>query len=111
MRLRNPHPGKILAEEFLKPKGISQAALARAIRLRSQRISEIVQGKRAITAELDRRLARYLGVSEGFFVGLQADFDRLERQRQVRAAFGKFTWRGNLADSRRGRGYGRTTSP
>lgn len=111
MRLRNPHPGEILAKEFLKPKGITQAALSRAIRLRPQRVSEIVRSKRAITADTDRRLARYLGVSEGFFAGLQADFDRMEQQRQVRAAFGRYRWHGNLIDNRRRRGTGRTTSP
>jgi addiction module HigA family antidote len=81
--LPNPHPGEILMEEFLKPMGLSQNALARAVRVPPRRINEIVLGKRAITADSDLRLARYFGVSEGFFLGLQADYDLMERRRQI----------------------------
>ncbi len=81
--LPNPHPGEILAEEFLKPFGVSQNALARAVRVPPRRINEIVLGKRAVTADTDLRLARYFGVSEGFFLGLQADYDLMERRRQI----------------------------
>ena len=83
--LHNPHPGEILAEEFMKPMGISQNALARAIAVPPRRINEVVHGKRAITADTDLRLARYFGVSEGFFIGLQADFELMERRRQIAA--------------------------
>ncbi len=79
--LPNPHPGEILLEEFLKPMALSQNALARAIFVPPRRINEIVLGKRAVTADTDLRLARYFGVSEGFFLGLQADFDLMERRR------------------------------
>ncbi len=72
--LPNPHPGEILAEDFLKPMGLSQNALARPPRP-PRRINEIVLGKRAVTADTDLRLARYFGMSEGFFLGLQADYD------------------------------------
>jgi addiction module HigA family antidote len=81
--LENPTPGEILAEEFLKPMGLSQSALARALRVPPRRINEIVLGKRAITADTDLRLARYFGLSEGFFLGLQADYDLMERRRQI----------------------------
>jgi len=81
--LHNPHPGEILAEEFMKPMGISQNALARAIAVPPRRINEVVHGKRAITADTDLRLARYFSVSEGFFIGLQADFELMERRRQI----------------------------
>jgi addiction module HigA family antidote len=54
-------------EEFLKPMGLSQTALARAIGVPPRRINEIVLGKRAVTADSDLRLARYFGLSEGFF--------------------------------------------
>lgn len=81
--LPNPHPGEILAEEFLVPMGISQNALARAIKVPPRRINEIVLGKRAITADTDLRLARFFGVSEGFFLGLQADYDLMERRRLI----------------------------
>jgi addiction module HigA family antidote len=83
--LKNPHPGEILLEEFLKPMAISQNALARAVRVPPRRINEIVLGKRNVTADTDLRLARYFGVSEGFFLGLQADYDLLERRRAIEA--------------------------
>jgi len=83
--LPNPTPGEILAEEFIIPLRLSQTALARAIRVPPRRINEIVLGKRAITADTDLRLARYFGVSEGFFLGLQADHDLMERRRQIGA--------------------------
>jgi addiction module HigA family antidote len=81
--LLNPHPGGILLEEFLKPMGLSQNALARAVHVAPRRINEIVLGKRDITADTDLRLARYFGVSEGFFLGLQMDFDLMQRRREI----------------------------
>jgi addiction module HigA family antidote len=83
--LLNPTPGEILFEEYLKPLALSQNALARALRVPPRRVNEIVIGKRAITADTDLRLAKYLGVSEGFFLGLQADYDLMERRRQIGA--------------------------
>ena len=53
--LHNPHPGEILLEDFLKPAGLSQNALARAIAVPPRRINEIVLGKRAVTADTDRK--------------------------------------------------------
>lgn len=82
-RLPNPTPGEILAEEFLKPLGLSQNALARALHVPPRRINEIVLGKRSITADTDLRLARYFGLSDGFFLGLQSDFDLMERRREI----------------------------
>ena len=81
--LPNPHPGQILVEEFLKPMKLSQTALARAIALPPRRINEIVLGKRAITANTDLRLARYFNMSEGFFIGLQTDYELMERKRAI----------------------------
>lgn len=83
--LPNPHPGEILAEEFLRPLGLSQNALARSIHVPPRRINEVVLGKRAVTADTDLRLARYFGVSEGFFLGLQADYDLMQRKREIAA--------------------------
>lgn len=83
--LPNPHPGEILLEEFLAPMGLSQNALARAVHVPPRRINEIVLGKRAMTADTDLRLARYFGMSEGFFLGLQADFDLMQRRRAIEA--------------------------
>lgn len=84
--LPNPHPGEILLTEFLAPLGLSQNALARAVGVPPRRINEIVLGKRAVTADTDLRLARYFGLSEGVFLGLQADYDLMERRREIGAA-------------------------
>ena len=81
--LANPHPGEILLEEFLKPMAVSQNALARSVGVPPRRINEIVLGKRAITADTDLRLARYFGMSEGFVLGLQSDYDLMERRREI----------------------------
>ena len=74
-RLPNIHPGEILLEEFLKPMQISQNRLARAIEVPPRRINEIVLGKRRVTADTAMRLARALGTSDRFWLGLQADYD------------------------------------
>jgi addiction module HigA family antidote len=84
--LPNPHPGEILLEEFLKPMGLSQTALARAIGVPPRRINEIVLGKRAITADTDLRLARYFGMSDGSFLGLQTDYELMQRRREISPA-------------------------
>jgi addiction module HigA family antidote len=81
--LTNPHPGEVLLEEFLKPMSLSQTALANAIHVPPRRINEIVLGKRAITADTDLRLARYFGMSEGFFLALQTDYELMARRRQI----------------------------
>ena len=81
--LHNPHAGEILLSEFLEPMGLSQNALARAIAVPPRRINEIVHGRRAVTADTDLRLARYFGMSEGFFLGLQADYELRARKREL----------------------------
>lgn len=70
-----PHPGEILKEEFLDPMGITAYRLAKAIGVQQTRISGIIAGERAITADTGLRLARFFGVSDGFWVGLQLDHD------------------------------------
>ena len=82
----NPTPGEILLLEFIEPLGLSQNGLARAIGVPPRRINEIVLGKRAITADTDLRLARYFGLSEGFWLGLQSDHDLLRQRRKIAAA-------------------------
>ena len=74
-KLANTHPGEVLLEEFLIPMGLSQNRIARDIGVPPRRINEIVHGKRAVTADTALRLARYFQTSEGFWMGLQADFD------------------------------------
>jgi addiction module HigA family antidote len=69
------HPGEILLEEFLKPLGITQNALARALRVPPDRINAIVQGKRSITADTALRLAHAFGTTPQFWLNLQAHYD------------------------------------
>jgi len=88
------HPGEILLEGFLKPLGISQYRLAKDISVHPRRINEIVHGKRSITADTALRLSRYFGMSERFWMNLQARYDletekdrlagRLEQEVKVR---------------------------
>lgn len=87
--LHNPHAGEMLWLEFMEPLGLSQNALARAIDVPPRRINEIVNGKRAITADTDLRLARYFGMSEGFFLGMQIDYEIRERKRALGDALDK----------------------
>lgn len=69
------HPGEVLLEEFLKPLGVSQYQLAKAIDVPARRINEIVHGQRRITADTALRLSRYFGTSERFWLNLQARYD------------------------------------
>jgi antitoxin HigA-1 len=70
-----PSPGEILLAEFLQPLGITQYRLAREIGVTQRRIGEIVAGNRSITADTGLRLSKFFGMSEGFWVGLQLDYD------------------------------------
>jgi len=80
MKLKNIHPGEVLLEEFLLPMNISQNKLACDIEVPPRRINEIVHAKRGVTADTDLRLSRALGTSEGFWLGLQADYDLEEKK-------------------------------
>jgi antitoxin HigA-1 len=76
------HPGEVLLEEFLKPLGLSQYRLAKALSVPPRRINEIVQGKRAISADTALRLARYFQTTDRFWLNLQTRFDlEIERDR------------------------------
>ena len=88
-KLPNIHPGEVLLEEFLKPLGISQNKLARAMAVPPRRINEIVHGKRAVTADSAIRLARALGTSEQFWMGLQTDYDLEEARKAARSELKK----------------------
>ncbi len=68
-------PGEMLLEEFLKPMALSQYRLAKEINVSQRRIGEIVSGNRAITADTDLRLCRFFGLSDGWWLRLQADYD------------------------------------
>lgn len=77
------HPGEILLEEFLRPMGISQYRLAKDISVPQRRISEIVQGKRSVTADTALRLGRYFGMEAQFWLNLQSRFDLLRAHAEL----------------------------
>jgi addiction module HigA family antidote len=77
-RLPNIHPGEVLDEEFLKPLGITPYRLAKDIGVQQTRVSQILRGERAITADTALRLAKYFGTSPQLWMNLQSRFD-LER--------------------------------
>ena len=74
-RMRPVHPGMILKEDVLAAMGLSANALARELRVPVTRISEILHGRRAITADTALRLSRYLGTTAQFWLNLQASYD------------------------------------
>jgi addiction module HigA family antidote len=90
------HPGEVLAEDYLAPIGMSGNALALALRVPANRLSDIIRGKRGITADTALRLSRYFGTSAQFWMGLQTQYDlaieadaneaRIKREVPVRLA-------------------------
>jgi antitoxin HigA-1 len=74
-RISPVSPGKMLRDEFLKPMGLTNYRLAKEIDVPAQRIGEIVAGRRGITADTDLRLCRFFGLSDGWWLRLQADYD------------------------------------
>jgi len=78
-----PHPGEILAEEFLKPLGISNYRLAKEIGIPATRVGDIVGGRRAITPDTGLRLSRYFGTSDDFWTGLQIDYDTARTRDEI----------------------------
>ncbi len=74
-RLPPVHPGEVLLEDFMKPLGLSQYRLAQDLGVPALRISQIVHGKRAVTADTALRLARYFGTSANVWMRLQARYD------------------------------------
>jgi addiction module HigA family antidote len=84
-----PHPGEILLEEFLKPMGITQYRLAKEIGVPQRRIGEIVAGKRGVTVDTGLRLSRFFSMSEGFWTGLQIDYDAAKMKSALVDTLGK----------------------
>lgn len=74
-RLEPVSPGELLKEEFLEPMKLSQYRLAKEIGVPAQRISEIILGKRSITADTDLRLCRFFGLTNGYWLRAQAEYD------------------------------------
>jgi len=82
-KLRNIHPGEVLLEEFLAPMKISAYRLSKDTFIPQTRISEIIKGRRRITADTALRLSKYFGTSAKFWLGLQDDFD-IEEEKHVK---------------------------
>lgn len=78
-----PHIGEVLFEEFLEPLKLSQNALANAIGVPANRINAIIRGQRGITADTDLRLTKYFGLSKGYFLRLQEEFELLDSERTI----------------------------
>lgn len=81
--LHNPHAGELLVSEFMEPLGLDCAALASAIAVNPARLQAVIDGNVAVDAELDLRLGRYFRMSEGFFLGLQDDYEIREAKRSL----------------------------
>jgi len=81
-KLKNVHPGEVLKEEFLKPLNITAYRLAKETKTPQTRISEILKGKRRITADTALRLSKFFGNSPDFWLGLQNDYD-LEEEKGI----------------------------
>lgn len=81
--LHNSHAGELLVLEFMEPLGLTVEMLGASLAVESGRLSDIIDGRRAMDAELDLRLARYFRMSEGFFLGLQTDYELLEAKRAL----------------------------
>ncbi|MGH8802490.1 MAG: HigA family addiction module antitoxin [Casimicrobiaceae bacterium] len=84
-------PGEMLDEEFLKPLGITKYRLAKEIGVPPQRIGDIVAGKRAITADTDLRLCRYFGLSDGWWLRGQANYDTARTRESMGDALGRIS--------------------
>jgi addiction module HigA family antidote len=83
------HPGEVLAEEFLKPLGLSVNALAMALRVPATRMGAIVKAERAVTADTALRLARFFGTSPEFWVNLQSMHDLTKARSQTGKAIAR----------------------
>jgi addiction module HigA family antidote len=83
-KLNNIHPGEILEEEFLKPMGITAYKLSQAIGVPQTRTSQILKGRRRITADTALRLSKFFGTSSKFWLGLQNDFDIEEETNNIK---------------------------
>lgn len=83
MKLAFPHPGALLREEFLEPAGLSAYRLAKDIGVPLTRVTAILAQKRAVTADTGLRLDRYFGLTEGYWQGLQHDYELRRAKRAL----------------------------
>ena len=97
-KLDNIHPGEVLLEEFLLPLEITAYRLSKSINIPQTRISEILKGKRRITADTALRLGKFFGNSAKFWLGLQDDYDLEEEKNNKQKEFDQIqTWENNAA--------------
>jgi antitoxin HigA-1 len=82
-RIPNIHPGEILSKDFLKPMGVTAYRLSKGANIDQTRISEIIRGKRSVTADTALRLARFFGNSPEFWLNLQAHYDLEQKKREM----------------------------
>ena len=91
-------PGELLWEEFMAPLGLSRYRLAKEIDVPAQRFGDIVNGKRAVTADTDLRLCRFFGLSDGYWLRAQAAYEIEIAQRELAPALKKIKpWASNAA--------------
>jgi len=84
-----PTIGEVLASEFLEPMNISQNALAKALGIPQNRLSDIINGKRGVSEDTDLRLCKYFGLIDGYFIGMQMDFERIAAKRKLQKELDK----------------------
>jgi addiction module HigA family antidote len=88
-KFANIHPGEVIDKEFLRPLNISAYRLSKEINLPQTRISEIIKGKRRVTADTALRLSKYFGNSPQFWLGLQNDYDLEEESNILKTELNK----------------------
>lgn len=81
--LDNSHAGEMLVLEFMEPLGLTTEVLAQALGIDAARLADVIAGEWRMDADLDLRLARYFRMSEGFFLGLQTDYELLQAKRAL----------------------------
>jgi len=95
-------PGEILLEEFLVPMGITQYRLAKEIGVQQRRIGEIIAGTRTITPDTGLRLSRFFGLNDGFWTGLQSDYDTFVERNRIASELKKIKpWKAAASVRRR----------
>ena len=96
-RLDNIHPGEVLFEEFMKPMEITAYRLSKDLEIPQTRVSEILKGRRRISADSALRLSRYFGNSAKFWLGLQDDYDLEEELNKRKPEFQRIKKRNDFA--------------
>jgi antitoxin HigA-1 len=87
--LHNSHAGELLVSEFMEPLGLTEDALASSLSIESASLRDVISGTKPMDAELDLRLGRYFGLSEGFFLRLQDQYELLEAKRALNGELDK----------------------